>query len=96
MFFIIFYNPFAFVAAIKTFAIEQQTETGRESLRISVQCFKIQVRMAKGIRIATHEEVVFNVVLSALILITGIERLRTGHIDGWDVEVVKESYKEIQ
>eukprot|EP00438_Fugacium_kawagutii_P033000 Skav236192 [mRNA] locus=scaffold3111:162600:168595:+ [translate_table: standard] len=35
------------------------------------------VRLAKGIRVASHEEVVFNVVLSALILITGIERLRT-------------------
>lgn len=35
------------------------------------------VRMAKGVRVASHEEVVFNVVLSALILITGIERLRT-------------------
>lgn len=33
--------------------------------------------MAKGVRVASHEEVVFNVVLSALILITGIERLRT-------------------
>lgn len=33
--------------------------------------------MAKGVRVASHEEVVFNVVLSALTLITGIERLRT-------------------
>ncbi|CAJ1351484.1 unnamed protein product [Effrenium voratum] len=35
------------------------------------------VRLAKGIRMASHAEVVFNVVLSSLILITGIERLRT-------------------
>ena len=35
------------------------------------------VRMAKGIREASHAEVVFNVVLSTLILITGVERLRT-------------------
>lgn len=35
------------------------------------------VRMAQGVKEASHAEVVFNVVLSALILITGIERLRT-------------------
>lgn len=34
------------------------------------------VRMAQGVKDASHPEVVFNVVLSALILITGIERLR--------------------
>ncbi len=44
-------------------------------MRVSV--FQSQVRMAKGIREASHAEVVFNVVLSTLILITGIERLRT-------------------
>eukprot|EP00439_Symbiodinium_sp_Y106_P042939 s3830_g5.t1 len=34
------------------------------------------VRLAKGIRQASHAEVVFNVVLSAVILITGMQRLR--------------------
>lgn len=47
--------------------------------------------MAKGVRVASHEEVVFNVVLSALILITGIERLRTGQtINLPDPESIKE------
>ena len=35
-----------------------------------------QVRLAKGIRQASHAEVVFNVVLSAVILLTGMQRLR--------------------
>ncbi|OLP92778.1 hypothetical protein AK812_SmicGene25365 [Symbiodinium microadriaticum] len=35
------------------------------------------VRLAKGIRQASHAEVVFNVVLSAVILLTGMQRLRT-------------------
>jgi len=52
---------------------------------------EIEVRMAKGVRVASHEEVVFNVVLSALILITGIERLRTGQtINLPDPESIKE------
>jgi hypothetical protein len=52
---------------------------------------ELEVRMAKGVRVASHEEVVFNVVLSALILITGIERLRTGQtINLPDPESVKE------
>lgn len=47
--------------------------------------------MAKGVRVASHEEVVFNVVLSALILITGIERLRTGQTTNLpDPESIKE------
>ena len=37
--------------------------------------------MAKGIREASDAEVIFNVVLSAVILITGIQRLRTFAMD---------------
>ena len=36
--------------------------------------------MAKGIRQASHAEVVFNVILSALILITGIMRVRPSFV----------------